>query len=418
MILFVAACLGSSFLTSYLAVACLRRWAPRWGLIDHPAARKVHRLPTPLGGGIGIWLGVVLPLAVVQLIVELFRRGVWPSGFAPELLVEYAAGQTTTLPVLVTVIGASSTVAIIGLIDDFRGLPWTFRLGMQFVTAAAVVAADLRFTMFVSAPWVGMLVTAFWIVILVNSFNFLDNMNGLSSGIALIASALLACLMLAALPTPHQFVAGMALLLAGALGGFFVHNWSGRIFMGDAGSYFTGMMIATLTTAATFYEPTVGGRHVIFAPLCLLAVPLYDFASVVTIRLVQGRSPFQPDKSHFSHRLVELGLSSHRAVQTVLLATLTTGLGGWVLYRVDGWGGAILVMLMIGCLLAIIAILETTGRRAARRHQRAALAAIDAAGAAQANRASPGSVDATAIDRLEVANEDLSAAVPSPPFPS
>src|SRR5690606_15745614 len=141
------------------------------------------------------------------------------------------------------------------------------------------------------------------------------------------------------------------LILAGALAGFLVHNWRGKIFMGDAGSYFVGLLMASLTAAATFYETDLGSRHVLLAPLCVLAVPLYDFTSVMLIRLAQGRSPFQPDKSHFSHRLVELGLNPRRAVLTIYLATLTTGLAGLVLYQVPGWGGAWLIVLMVVCVL-------------------------------------------------------------------
>ncbi len=100
----------------------------------------------------------------------------------------------------------------------------------------------------------------------------------------------------------------------------------------------------------------------ILAPLCVLAVPLYDFASVLLIRLIERRSPFKPDKSHFSHRLVELGLKPKHAVLTVHLATLTTGLGALLLYRVADWSGAWLVIALVLCVLAIVAILETVGR--------------------------------------------------------
>ena len=139
--------------------------------------------------------------------------------------------------------------------------------------------------------------------------------------------------------------------------------------MGDAGSYFGGLLIASLTAAATFYETELGSRHVLLAPLCVLAVPLYDIASVLVIRFSQGRSPFQPDKSHFSHRLVELGLKPSRAVLTIYLATLTTGLAGLTLYEVPGWKGAWIILFIVACVLAIVAILETAGRRAARRRR-------------------------------------------------
>jgi UDP-GlcNAc:undecaprenyl-phosphate GlcNAc-1-phosphate transferase len=133
--------------------------------------------------------------------------------------------------------------------------------------------------------------------------------------------------------------------------------------MGDAGSTFIGLMLASLTVAGTFYSPEQSGRHVMLAPLCVLAVPLYDFASVMIIRLREGRSPFHADKCHFSHRLVELGLPRKYAVLTVHLATLTTGLGALLLYRLPDWPAAWLVIALILCVLTIIAILETVGRR-------------------------------------------------------
>ncbi|MCA9068038.1 MAG: undecaprenyl/decaprenyl-phosphate alpha-N-acetylglucosaminyl 1-phosphate transferase, partial [Planctomycetaceae bacterium] len=208
-----------------------------------------------------------------------------------------------------------------------------------------------------------------WYLVLINVFNFLDNMDGLFFCIALIASLLFSVVMLTGTSEPRWLVGGALLVLAGSISGFlFFHNWPpARIFMGDSGSYFIGLLLASLTMLGTYYEHTEveTSRHVILAPLCILAVPLYDISSVILIRLKQGRSPFQPDKSHFSHRLVELGLKPSRAVLTIYLATLTTGLGGLLLYQVEDWTGALLVALLISCVLAMIGILETAGRRVA-----------------------------------------------------
>jgi UDP-GlcNAc:undecaprenyl-phosphate GlcNAc-1-phosphate transferase len=135
--------------------------------------------------------------------------------------------------------------------------------------------------------------------------------------------------------------------------------------MGDTGSYFIGLLMACATLLGTYYDYSgaPGSRHVILAPLCILAIPLYDFTSVMIIRTLQGRSPFHPDKSHFSHRLVEMGMRPRTAVLTVHLATLTTGLAGLLLYRVSDWSGALLVVGLVICVLAIVAILETVGRK-------------------------------------------------------
>jgi UDP-GlcNAc:undecaprenyl-phosphate GlcNAc-1-phosphate transferase len=194
----------------------------------------------------------------------------------------------------------------------------------------------------------------------------LDNMDGLSAGVAAIAATLLAVVMLltpeASSGQPQLFIAGFLFLLVGALVGFLVHNRPpARLFMGDAGSYFVGFCLAVMTILATFSDSGLP-RHAILAPLCVLAIPLYDTVSVVWIRLRQGRSPFEADTSHFSHRLVALGLSKTQAVLTIYLATAACGLGAVLLHQVD-FGGAIVVLLIIACLLSVVAILEATALR-------------------------------------------------------
>ena len=212
---------------------------------------------------------------------------------------------------------------------------------------------------------IGSMLSAFWIVLIVNAFNFLDNMDGLSAGIGVIAAAMFAAIMLGGTGHPHLFVAGFLLLLAGSLAGFLCYNWPpAKIFMGDTGSCLIGLWLACMTVVGTFYDYRQTGTHVILAPLCVLAVPLYDFCSVVLIRLSQRRSPFHADNCHFSHRLVELGMSRPQAVLTIHLVTLTTGLGGVLLYQVKGWPGAIVVMVLVVCMLAVIALLETAARAA------------------------------------------------------
>jgi UDP-GlcNAc:undecaprenyl-phosphate GlcNAc-1-phosphate transferase len=290
-------------------------------------------------------------------------RQLLPANWIPADLAEHLSGATLRSGQLWTIVLAGFVISILGLIDDRRALGWKPKLFVQFAVATALVAAGVRATLFVSVPWIGWIVTVLWIVVLTNSFNFLDNMDGLSGGIGLIAATLFAVIMLTGTGEPHWFVAGFLLLLAGSLGGFLFHNWPpAKIFMGDAGSCLIGVWIACMTVVGTFYDYGRTGTHVILAPLCVLAVPLYDFCSVVLIRMSQGRSPFHADKCHFSHRLVELGMTRKLAVMTIHLVTVTTGLGGLLLYEVKGWPAALLVMLLELCLLAVIAILETAGR--------------------------------------------------------
>jgi len=362
---FVLLCFVPALIVSAAATGLMRRWAPRWGLVDQPAARKVHREPTPLGGGVGIWFGVMLPMLAAQLAVVLLANNpAWREWLPEQIGVNWEAVLKRSGLMWAVLLGGTIP-AVMGLLDDFKPLPWLPRLGVQVCLAAGIVAGGIRATVFVEAPLVGMILTGLWILILVNAFNFLDNMDGLSSGVALIAAVISAAVLLTSTGEPRWLVGGVLLVLAGSIAGFLVfHNWPpARIFMGDSGSYFIGWLLACLTVMGTFYEPDLPGRHVILAPLFVLAIPLYDFCSVVLIRLREGRSPFHPDKKHFSHRLVELGLQPRNAVLTIHLATLTTGLGALLLYRVTGWTGAVLIALLIGCVLAIVAILETTGRR-------------------------------------------------------
>jgi UDP-GlcNAc:undecaprenyl-phosphate GlcNAc-1-phosphate transferase len=132
--------------------------------------------------------------------------------------------------------------------------------------------------------------------------------------------------------------------------------------MGDSGAYFIGFMIAAATLLASYTGYHSERRHAILAPLCVMAVPFYDMTSVILIRLASGQSPFQPDKNHFSHRLVDLGLTKTQAVLTVYLSTATCGLGALVLHQVE-WSGAIVILLLIACVLTLIAVLESTARR-------------------------------------------------------
>lgn len=369
MLAFVLACVAPPLVLSALTTALLRRWAPAWGLVDRPGPRKVHDVPTPLGGGIAVWISVVTPLAIVSLLAVdrvpgLSLEQVLPAAAVTDLDLSRLPSR---LPMLWGILGGATLLGIVGLIDDFRNLPWGPRLAVQVLVATGLVLGGVRGSLFVQNSLIGGVLTVLWMLVLVNSFNFLDNMDGLSPGIAMIAATLFAVVMLVGTPQPHWLVAGVLLILAGTLAGFLCHNWPpATIFLGDAGSYFIGCLLAAFTVVGTFYEPdpetASTSRHVILAPLLILAIPLYDFTSVMVIRLARRQSLFKADKNHFSHRLVDMGLSQRNAVLTVHLITLMTGLGGVLLFHVDNWMAALLIVALITCILAVIAILETVAR--------------------------------------------------------
>jgi len=162
---------------------------------------------------------------------------------------------------------------------------------------------------------------------------------------------------------PQLFVGGYLLVLVGALLGFLWHNRTpARLFLGDAGSYFVGYSIGVCTLVATYTSYESPARHAVAAPLCVMAVPLYDMVTVIAIRLREGRSPFAGDRNHFSHRLVDLGFTRGRAVLAIYLTTATCGLGALLLPRTDRFGAGVVVLLVFG-VLWLIQLVEFTARR-------------------------------------------------------
>lgn len=362
MLSFVFGSYFAAFLTALLCTPLIRRLAPRLGLVDQPGHRKVHVQPTPMGGGIAVFVGLIVP-ACIFLVVPSAAAIVSPRFTT---LVSAIQENHDVSMQLGGIACGSVVLFLIGLADDRWNLSWKLRLGIQLLVAFGVTLCGVRATVFVAQPWIGIAVTVLWIMILTNAMNFLDNMDGLSAGIGVIASLMSVGILLLLVRQPHWNVTFCLLLLSGSLSGFLCWNRPpASIFMGDCGSNLIGFLLATLTIAGTFYERS-GSRHVILAPLCILAVPLYDFVTVILIRLKDGRSPFHGDKSHFSHRLVELGLRPSRAVLTIHLATLMTGLGGLLLYKVSDWAGAWLIVALICCVLSLVSILETVGRRSLR----------------------------------------------------
>jgi len=367
-LLFLAGTIVPSAVLSCAAVAIVRRMAVRWGLVDQPDPRKVHTSPTPLGGGLAIWLGVVLPFIGGQIVLWLIAGGVISEDLVPAFARPHIAGLASRMASLWILLGAGTVLMVLGLLDDRFKLDWRLRLAVQFAVAAACVATQgWRLTAFLNMPLVTGVLSVIWIVALINAFNMLDNMDGLSGGVAALAAGFLAAVFLLApdpqTQRPQLFLAGLLLVIIGSLLGFLWHNRPpARIFMGDAGSYFVGFIIAVATLLATYTGYRSTTRHAILAPLFVMAVPLYDMVTVLWIRVRSGRSPFAADRNHFSHRLVELGLTKGQAVLTIYLLTATCGVGALLLHRVDAVGAG-LITLLIACVLSLIAILETTARR-------------------------------------------------------
>jgi len=375
------------YLISLVSCLFVKRYGPSAGLVDKPGFRKIHQVTTPTGGGLGVWLGVLFPFVLLTILSfglgNLTDSGAVspetstlfgvPLAEFPSLFARHIGGAASRLTQLWTLLGLGSVLVVLGTIDDRRGLPWQLRLGVEFVVAIFAVASGWRATFFLDAPILTFVVSVFWIVGLINSFNMLDNMDALSGGVAAICSLFLAAVALcfASNPTsgePQYFLAGFLLLLSGSICGFLTLNRPpAKMFMGDGGAYFIGFILATSTISITFVGESTP-RTAIFVPLCILAVPLYDTISVVTIRLRNGASPFVGDKNHYSHRLVALGLSKAQAVATIYLTTAVCATSALLLYQVDLFA-ATLILLQIVLILTLVAILEFAARKKIREDE-------------------------------------------------
>ncbi len=355
-------------LTCALLLYPIRRYAERLGLLDRPGGHSTHVKATPLGGGIGIWLGIILTFAVGTIAVTVARKSMAFQSRLPEGVLPYLDGVWHRAGELWGLLAAGTVLVVLGLADDRRGVNVWLRLLVEFLVAGFVVyGLGFRLTAFIGISWLTDLLSVVWIVAVINSFNMLDNMDGLSGGVAAIIAASMATVMLTTPdPTtrqPQLFVASLLLVVCGSLIGFLWHNRPpAKIFMGDGGSYLVGFLIAVAMLMATFSSSSEMRVHAVFAPLCAMAVPLYDMCTVLWIRIREGRSPFEGDRSHFSHRLVELGLSRGRAVLTIYLVTATCGLAAILLTQVSMLS-AFMVLGIVLCMLLLVVILESTGWR-------------------------------------------------------
>lgn len=321
--------------------------------------------PVPLGGGLGIWFGMSSTLAMGTAAVFCLSIG-GGAELLPASIAEHLNGFVSKIDEIWAIVAGGTVLVAIGLVDDLRGIPWWIRLLAEFAVASVCAFwLRLQLTVFVPYPWLTGLLSVLWIVTLINSFNMLDNMDGLSSGVAAIVGSVLTLMLLFGSRTvigPQIFVALMMIILVGSLLGFLRHNWPpAKIFMGDAGSYWVGYWIAIGTLLATYTGYQEDRAHSVFAPLVILAIPLYDTVSVVAIRLREGRSPFDGDMRHFSHRLVDLGMSKKQAVLTIYLATAACSLSAFLLPMVD-WQGALTIVCQTLLILGLISVLESVGR--------------------------------------------------------
>lgn len=359
---------GVSLLLAFVISAALtpvcRGWAVKRGFVDRPKGEghKEHERPIAFGGGISITAGILVPMGVLLAAAWVLGeppadRLVFLDKWVPSWR-EWLGGVVKKAPVGLAIMAGAVVLHLVGLIDDHRPLSARVKLLIQVVVALAITAGvGVR-----SAEALGtlpaVLLTTFWIIAMTNAFNFMDNMDGLSAGVAVLTAVVLA---VSSMVAGQVFVPCVLMLVAGGAAGFLIYNFpTATVFMGDAGSLVLGYMLAVCSVMTTFYDPEMGTTPFgVLVPVVVFAIPLYDMISVIIHRLRLGVSIFRGDRRHFSHRLVKRGLSPRTAVLTIYLATLATSLPA-VLLPMHGWVAALLIVAQCLAVVAIIAILEAT----------------------------------------------------------
>lgn len=357
--------------------AALVRIGHRAGALDThggPGHAKELR-PVPNIGGIAIFTSIALPMLIGLAWIGL-AGDAWIGEIVPELGA-HVERVRETMPTALAMLAALAALHVLGLIDDRRGLGAPIKLVVQFAAAGAMVLwFDVRLLTALDG-WFGggqiasIIVSILWIVLITNAVNFLDNMDGLAGGVCAIAGAFF---LIATILNAQWFIAATLGLMIGGLIGFLFFNFprkdgGARIFMGDGGSLVLGFLLAILTMRTTYYDPAQesyvlgGGWYAVFMPVIVLAIPLYDFFTVTAIRVSQGSSPFVGDQQHFSHRLVERGMTKRGAVLVIWAATAVTGVGGVSLGSLEAWQAA-LVGVQTLLVLGMLAIIEHASRHA------------------------------------------------------
>lgn len=332
---------ATSMMIAIVAVPLVRSLA-RWrGILDQPAARKVHPRPTPLLGGAAVYFA----FAVTVLTNFHFSRE----------LKGVALGATL--------------VVIVGILDDITEIPaWLKLLGQLGAAAIAIGYGTVLTTVPHALPGSGVLnvvLTVLWFVTVTNAVQFLDGMDGLASGVGVIAGVFFS---IVALQTGQPSLMFLSVSLVGACLGFLPYNLRSRgatIFLGDAGASFIGFTLAGLAVMGVWADrnPVVA----MLTPILILAVPLFDIAFVGVVRIARGKVHSVHEwlvytgKDHIHHRFQGLGFTQRQTVFLIFFIAATLGLSATLL-KSSTPREAVLILVQAACVLAIVAVLEGVGR--------------------------------------------------------
>jgi UDP-GlcNAc:undecaprenyl-phosphate GlcNAc-1-phosphate transferase len=335
-LIFLGAVSLSSVCTPLAIAIALRR-----GVLDNPGNHKSHSSPVPYLGGLAVVVSFSLSMLIPVMAIS-------ESSVSREFMI---------------VIGVALALALLGLFDDLRNLSSVLRLACEIAAGVVLWNLDLGVQL-VGVSWVDAVITVFWVVGITNAFNLLDNMDGLSAGIAAIASFSFFAI---AASNGQYLVAGLSLALGGCALGFLRHNFHpARVYMGDSGALFFGFLVSFVGLKLQF---NISSDVSVLVPIVVCSVAVLDTSLVTIARLRHGLSPFQGGRDHVSHRLVKIGLPVPVAVTVLYVAAASVGVIAFVIARSDetaAWvlAGLVAILLVgIGVLAYNVPVYENSKQR-------------------------------------------------------
>ncbi|MDQ7772380.1 MAG: MraY family glycosyltransferase [Elusimicrobiales bacterium] len=314
------ACFAGALAVSLALTPALRSLAVRLGHLDAPTTHvKTHKVATPLLGGVAVAAAFAVSLIATRFLTD------FPTGTLRDLRVLLAGG---------------AVMLLLGLADDLRkpdGLGVKTKFAVQFAVAFFTVFYGIKID-FIQPSYLAGALSVLWIVGVSNAFNIIDIMDGLSASQAALAAA---GFLLIALPSESIYVNFASAALCGAALGFLPYNFSRRfkIFMGDSGSLFCGYTLAVIAMGTSYTNMNPLG---VYAPLFILALPIYDTLFVSVMRLKRGHSPFIGSKDHYALRLEALGFSRRRVVFISAMTAVALSAAAFLVTQVPlEWGALI-----------------------------------------------------------------------------
>ena len=333
-----------SFLVTFAACPFLRRLALRWGIVDHPEARKLQKSPVPLLGGVAIYLGVVL----ASLTVPLYEK------FHLDLFI------------------SSTLIFVVSLIDDKHKLSAKVRILVQFTAATILIVNGLRISFLPNTLLFNILevlITFMWILGMTNAFNYLDGVDGLCSGLGIVTSFFFFAILFS---TGQKDLMFLPVAVMGACLGFLPHNLRDKkMFMGDSGSMFIGFTVAAFALLGSW-----AGNDIIkiSIPILILGVPIFDmtFTTIMRYREKKIKNVVEwleyAGRDHFHHYLMDLGLRSRGTAYFILSVSVSMGLSALIIANSSRPINAFLTMFKSAIMFGLISVLMVLGRR---RHKEA-----------------------------------------------